>query len=240
MTLVLLNNVDHQHIRVRPAGVAGAGADTIQVLAFAPEFAELQRHYPILFRRNTDGIVRPVAILGLNRSENLFIDAGGRWQSGVYIPASIERGPFALAQDEDEDSLPRVLIDIDHLSISHDDGEQLFLARGGNARFLERMMAVLGTIFEGEKQADALVAALDAAGLLHPANLQVRTGEDEIYAISDVQIVQSDVLQNLSEEALLELHRAGYLTHAVHAATSLGNLQRLADLQAARRPAGQL
>ena len=234
MNLVLLNNVDHQDFRVRPPAGPEGGAETIQVLAFATEFEDLQRHFPIVFRRSAEGAVRPVAILGLAENENLFTDDAGRWRSEIYVPASVQRGPFALARADDEAVVPRVLIDLDHPSLSREKGEKLFLARGGNSRFLDRMIGVLGTIFSGEQQADALVAALEAAGVLHPVNLQVRTSEDEIYAISDVQIVRSASLETLPDSELLALHRAGFLTHAIHAASSLGNLQRLADLKASR------
>ena len=38
---------------------------------------------------------RPVALLGLNAGQNLFVDAAGKWQAS-YVPAIIRRYPFAL------------------------------------------------------------------------------------------------------------------------------------------------
>lgn len=235
MTFVQLNNVDHQNIRVRSPRDCSFEAGTLQTLAFAPEFSDLQRHYPIIFRRSIDGVIRPVAVLGLAEKENLFIDDGGNWRHGTYIPAGIQRGPFALALTDDEP--PRVLIDLEHPCVSREAGESLFLEQGGNTRFLDGVITTLGLIFAGERQADALIAAFEAAGLLQPANLQVRVSEDEIYAISNVLIVTDSSLQTLSEDALLGLHRSGFLTHAIHAASSLNNLQRLADLKASRTQA---
>lgn len=232
MTLVLLNNVDHHDLRVRPPAGSHGGAEAIQVLAFAGEFEELHRHYPIVFRKSTEGPLRPVAILGLAEKENLFTDRSGRWLEHIYIPALLQRGPLALARSEGEETAPRILVDPDHPSISRDEGEPLFLPRGGSSPFLDRTIGVLGTIFEGESQANSLIAAFERADILKPANLQIRTGEDEIYAISDIQIVDRQTLAGLDERPLQDLHHAGFLAHAFLAAASLGNLQHLAERKA--------
>ena len=60
-----------------------------QVAVFASEFDAVQREYPILFARTADGSLQGVAILGLARDENLFLDSE-RWDA-AYVPALLRR-----------------------------------------------------------------------------------------------------------------------------------------------------
>src|SRR5436305_14653599 len=95
---VPLDNVEHAQLRLidRPS----VDACVNQTLIVPPEFEELQREYPILFRGDEDGQFQSVVILGLDRGENLFL-VDGAW-SGRMIPATLRRGPFFLAVAEDE------------------------------------------------------------------------------------------------------------------------------------------
>ena len=82
---VLLNNVEHRDLRVRTDHSAALGDGINQVLVFPTEFEELQREYPILFRR-VDGNFQAIVLLGLDRDENLFLDESG-WNAR-YVPAA--------------------------------------------------------------------------------------------------------------------------------------------------------
>jgi hypothetical protein len=74
---VLLDNVTHKDLRVR-AGYSAAFGDNINLaLVFPTEFVFVQREYPILFRRDAKGEFQAVALLGLDKSENLFLDGSG-------------------------------------------------------------------------------------------------------------------------------------------------------------------
>ena len=56
---------------------------------------------PILFRRDADGGFQAVAILGLDRGENLFLSEGD-W-TARYVPATLRRGPLFLGVgDQDQ------------------------------------------------------------------------------------------------------------------------------------------
>ena len=87
---VLLNNVDHAELRVVTRRGAEFGDGVNQALVFPTEFDALQREYPILFRRDANGEMQALALLGLDRDENLFL-ADGRWNAR-YVPAALERG----------------------------------------------------------------------------------------------------------------------------------------------------
>ncbi len=77
------------------------------------EFALAALSYPVIFVGD-DSV--PLAVMGLNTGENLFIDADGGFEPGAYIPAYIRRYPFVLANDESQD---RLIVCIDRGSDLH-------------------------------------------------------------------------------------------------------------------------
>ena len=99
---VLLNNVDHHDLRVVTRRGAEFGDDVMAVTTFPAEFRQLQAHHPIVFRKTPDGTgFEPVALLGLQEGQNLFLRPDGRWDAPV-MPLALERLPFYIGRDGDE------------------------------------------------------------------------------------------------------------------------------------------
>src|SRR5690606_36128654 len=157
-------------LRVLPLGEESC---VNQVMVFPNEFEALQRDYPIVFRKDAEGALRPVALLGLASGENLFLGGDSEW-TARHVPALIERGPFTTAEPERAEGEPMIRGDGDHPRVSRTEGEPLFLPHGGDSAFLLRMSDVLRAIYLGHHLLDRLVAALDAARLLRPVNLELR------------------------------------------------------------------
>lgn len=42
----------------------------------------------------------PIAVMGLNAGENMFLKDNGMFEDGIYVPAYIRRYPFVFANDE--------------------------------------------------------------------------------------------------------------------------------------------
>ena len=237
MNRVLLNNIDHHDLRVITRHGAEFGDAVNQVMVFPTEFEAVQREYPIVFRKDAEGALRPVALLGLTREENLFLDGAGGWRAG-YVPALLRRGPFSIAAPEVPDGEPMIRVDLADPRVSRSEGTPVFLPQGGNSPYLEQLTAVLRAIYVGHHLLDPMVAAFEAAGLLRPVNLEARVGEGEVYAVSDALVIDRERLAALGAEELATLHRAGFLQAAFMAAASLGMMQRLVELKAREgRPA---
>jgi hypothetical protein len=66
------------------------------------EFAMVQKHFPITFVPGGDGPV-PVALVGLQEDENLFVESDGSWAEDTYIPAYVRRYPFVFGEIPGED-----------------------------------------------------------------------------------------------------------------------------------------
>lgn len=228
MKNVQINNVDHAGLRVSPWAGAEFGHAVNQALVFPAEFEEVQREFPIVFRRREAGL-QAYALLGLDRDENLFLSSDG-WTSR-YIPASLRRGPFSIGlappSSDGTPGEPMVHVDLDDPRVGASDGLPLFLEHGGNAPYLDHISGVLRLLYEEMESAPAFYAALEEAELLAQVTLTVDVAEDRRYTIPDVHVVDMERLAGLSGEPLERLHRSGVLRLATLAAASLGNVQQL-------------
>src|SRR4029450_10249160 len=90
---VMLNNVTHRDLRVITRYGAQFGDEGGTVLTFPTEYADVQREYPIFFRKDpTSGEYHSVALLGFAKNENLVLEAGrwlARYVSGVLVRARV-------------------------------------------------------------------------------------------------------------------------------------------------------
>ena len=73
------------------------------VMILPTEFSKVQREHPILFRKDSEtGSLFPVALLGFEENENLFLE-NSIWNAR-YIPLAIKQGPFLIGiQQQDEE-----------------------------------------------------------------------------------------------------------------------------------------
>lgn len=230
--LASLNNVDHADLKLM--SVFGLEASVNQVLVFPNEFEHLQRCYPILFRQEADSAWQAVAILGLDRDENLFLEDGA-WRSPI-VPALLQRGPFSIAVPAlgEGDARPTIHVDLDDPRISRTEGQPLFRDHGGNSQVLDRVAAVLRTIYSGVELMPAMFAAFTREELLEQATLTIEVGDQRHYRLDEYWTISADRLRQLGGAALERLHRAGFLAPAFAAAGSLANFSTLIDLKRER------
>lgn len=231
---VVLNNVDHGDMVVALRHGAAFGDAVNQVPVLPTEFEEAQRDFPILFRRSRIGL-EAVALLGLDRDENLFLD-GDRWTSR-HIPLVQQRGPFSIGMAAGDPPEPMLHVDLNDPRVGAADGTPLFLPHGGNSRYLEHVTQILRLIYAGVETARAMYAAFDALELVQPIALEVMLDEEQRYEITGHEVLTSERLAALSGTELETLHRAGFLGPAFLIAASLGNISQLIARKNARRQA---
>jgi len=236
----MLNNVAHKDLRVITRYAAEFGDNVATVMVVPTEYADIQREYPIFFRKEpSTGEFISVALLGLQKDENLFLDERG-WNAS-YVPAVIARGPFLIGVQEREESngritpTPVIHMDPEHPRLSRSEGEPLFKPDGGNSRYLDRICDLLHGVGNGLKMSKAMFAAFNAAELIEPVKLEVKVNAEEQYNLTGLHTINSEKLAKLDSAALFRLHRAGFLQGAFLVASSLGNVQRLIELKNRRR-----
>lgn len=229
-----LNNIDHGDLRVASGHSAAFGDSVNQSIVFPTEYDQVQREYVILIQKIEADEYQSVALLGLDRDENLFLENGG-WNAR-YVPAMHQRGPFMIGfQDIEVDGHtqrePMIHIDLDHPRIDATNGVPVFLPNGGNSPYLKHVMSVLQTIHEGSGMMQPMFAAFDALGLLESAAIEISLSETEHYKLEDYYVISRSRLAALDGDALHALNQANYLTAAISIMGSLGNAQHLIALK---------
>jgi hypothetical protein len=238
---VMLNNVAHKNLRVIQRYGAEFGDNMASVLTFPSEYGDVQREYPIFFRRDPGSAeFQSIALLGLQPEENLFV-CDGKWNAS-YIPAVVARGPFLIGfQTREEAGVstrePVIHLDLDHPRVSQSEGELLFLPHGGNSRYLERIASILGGISDGLTVSAPMFRAFEAAGLIEPMKVEVRFSQEEQFDLDGLYSISEERLRNLDAATLHALNTAGFLQGAFLVVASLNNVKKLIDMKHERRRA---
>ena len=230
---VLLNNVEHKDLRV----ITRHGSDMDENHPFVPtfptEFRLLQAHYPIIFRKESNAHpFEPIALLGFEADENLFLEEKG-WDATV-VPLLLERLPFMIGRDGDE---LMIHIDLDSPRVSKLEGEPLFLPHGGMSPYLETVNSMLITVHEGMQANEAFVAALVAHELIEGFSLDVTLDDGSQNRLAGFYTINEERLAELDAKALDSLHKAGWLAPIYFQIASLSNFRALIDRKNARRAA---
>jgi hypothetical protein len=236
---VMLNNIQHKNLRVVTRPGAHFGDNVSTVLTFPTEYADVQRDYPIFFRKDAaTGEYSSVALLGLTKDENLYLD-GDRWDAG-YIPGVIARGPFLIGFQERNEGgelirEPVIHVDLDHPRISESEGERVFLEHGGNSRYLEHIASILKGINEGLAVSKVMFSAFSALGLIEPLKLEIKLDAESQFDVLGLHTLNAQKLRDLGQEDLYKLHRSGYLQGAYLVLASMNNLRRLIERKQSRK-----
>lgn len=228
---VPLDNVAHKDLRIITTRSARYGDDIASVRVFPSEFRRVQAEYPIVFRENTsEGRFESVAMLGLERGENLYL-GDDRWNAR-YVPLMIQRQPFLVGfQQGAEGGVPVkeavVHIDTDSPRVSESEGEAVFLEHGGVSPYLEHISSVLKAINEGHKYSGGLSDALVRCELLEPFTLEVELNNASKFKLMGFHTIHEEKLNALDGATLASLHSNGYLEHVYMTMASIANFSVL-------------
>ena len=231
---VQLNNIDHSDLRIDTRRCAALGDDVAFVPTFPAEFRDLQGYYPIVFRKDAQGVLAPMALLGFEEGHNLFLN-GERWDA-TYVPLGIERHPFLIGRGGDEIT---VHIDLDSPRVRSDAGEALFREHGGQTDYMERIASVLLTLHNGLQRVPAFVGALLAHGLLESFVLDVELNDGSVNRLTGYYTINEERLRALDAAALGDLHAAGHLEPVFMAVASVSNFRGLIDRMNRSRAGGR-
>ena len=227
----MLNNIAHKDLRVITRHGAEFGDNVGTVLTFPTEYGDVQREYPIFFRKDAhSGEFQSIALLGFQPDENLFLDQNG-WNA-AYIPGIVARGPFLIGFQNQN---PVIHVDLDNPRISTTEGEPVFLPQGGTTRYLDRIGTTLQGIHQGLAFGKAMFEAFNEFQLIEPVNVEIKFNEEEQYNLRGLYTISEERLAKLDGESLFKLNSAGFLQGAFLVIASHNNVKKLIDLKHRRR-----
>ena len=83
--IVPLNREQHKNLYIEPVEGFGFAAGTNSLYIAAVEFPRAAREYPIVFGKDAEGNVFPVALLGLKKNQNVFVNKKGEWKADYVL-----------------------------------------------------------------------------------------------------------------------------------------------------------
>jgi hypothetical protein len=221
----VLSRDAHSKLRVKPSDMRFASKSTFVPLV-AAEFADACLEYPIAFFKGEDGQWLALALTGLQKDTNAFVDAQGQWHAR-YVPASVRRYPFILAENQDKQLSLVLDLAAPHVVQNGNEGESIFDAHGKPSEFINKLMPVLAEYQGQAKQTHVFIQQLSDAGLLVQSKLQVKQSEDRKAEVDGMWIVDEVKLRGLSDDKALAWFKSGELA-VIHAhMLSLRNLVAL-------------
>ena len=231
---VLLNNVDHQDLKIITERSARYGDDVMHAMTFPHEFRDIQGCYPILFHRDENGDLYPLALFGFEKNENLFLDESG-WHA-PYVPAMIRRQPFMIgfqaSKEGGEAEHARMLsLDMDHPRVSTETGERLFQPLGGTTPFLEDAANLLEVIYQGHQMNKEFVSALEEHDLIESVNFDITLDDGSQNQLLGFYTLNEEKLQDLPGSTLESLSKAGFLMPIFMVLASMTNMRTLIEFR---------
>jgi hypothetical protein len=184
----------------------------------------------------------PIAVMGLNAGDNMFLRDDGLFEPGIYIPAYIRRYPFVFAND---DSAKQMVLCIDRgaeFIVDKDFDQPFFDADGEPSQYTKNCIEFCNN-FEIERQrTQSFVQLLKDLDLFEtktasftPMNPDGTQGEPQ--KIAEYFGVSEDKLNALPADKLVELRGNGALAQIYAHLLSLVGWDRLVALALARAQA---
>jgi hypothetical protein len=198
----------HHRVRLTETGMAPTFCLGLHAVPLgASEFASAVRDYPIVFqRRDSDGVFEAMAILGIERGQNLFVLPDGRWDRRTYMPAYIRRYPFyvsAPALAVGDQRAERVIC-VDPQSVA-DNGEPLFDETGAPLQHWTVFERLLNEYEDELARVHQLGELLFQIGALSPFSLHADLFSGFSLSLNDMYRVDRDKLATLDAQPLREL-----------------------------------
>ncbi|MET0218343.1 MAG: SapC family protein [Burkholderiales bacterium] len=201
------------------------------------EFPVAARDYPIVFVASDGKRFAPVAEVGIEDGQNLFVLPGNEWEPAAYFPAYVRRYPFCMAKvTVDGREQAQRLACVETLSI-HAKGDNLFDQAGNpTPTWVEREKL----LFEYEQdlaRTEALCGVLAELDLLEPMTMQAKTPVGESLNLAGMHRVTEARLAAVDHAKLRALFENGSVARIYAHLLSLDNFPRLLERRAAARAA---
>lgn len=222
---VVLDSQKHAAFSLNPKMNFGFAATANAVPLNLVELPFAMRYYPIAFTANKPST--PVAILGLRKDENLFVDEHGQWASDHYIPAYIRRYPFIFATDATQTQLALCIDDVPQI-LQKSDINPLF-SNGKMTGLTERALEFCKSYQAASQENIAFSAALDSTDLLIDKSAELALQDGKKISLAGFRLIDEEKFLQLNETLLAQWQKKGWMKALYAHILSMGNWQTLND-----------
>lgn len=230
MPPVLLSKEEHKELKISSERSRAMGDNVSTCMVVPHEFRDVQHHFPIFFRKyEDDGLFRPMALLGLEPDENLFIK-DGKWDCN-YMPLVLASQPFIIGRQEANDEEGRVFIDTDSPRIVNGDapGHRVFDDLGNETLHMQAAVRNLEMLHHGNMALDGFSAFLEKYDLLESFALEVGLANGSQNRLLGFYTINESKLAELEPAALSEMVEKGYMMAIFMVLASLASVTDLID-----------
>jgi len=194
------------------------------------EFSLAVRHYPIVFAGSKPAI--PVVILGIEATENLFVDADGRWMEGAYVPAYVRRYPFIFIEDE---AKKEFVLAIDEAAEAVRDGEANRLFWNGKpTAIVEKALAFCSEYQANVNATREFCDALEEEALLAEKEADFALKSGKRARLTGFRVIEEARFDKLRDRTFLAFRKRGWLHPIYLHLVATANWANLVDLAAKR------
>jgi hypothetical protein len=216
----------HKHFKIDTDRIEAQGAHERLVPVVIAEFSKLVVQYPVVFTKSEEsGEFLCAAVLGFEPKENLFWQESWR---GIYTPLNVLRQPFFVGNEIGDNV---VCIDEHAKSVSLDRGEALFDEEGRETTFLADIKKMLAQLLNAEEETKKFIRVLLSYDLLVAMPLEITFANGEARSIRGFYTIDEAKLNNLTEEKLVSLQQAKYLSPIYIMIASLGHFYSLIQMK---------
>ncbi|HEY1415452.1 MAG TPA: SapC family protein [Caulobacteraceae bacterium] len=236
-----LSAVNHSGLGIkridRPWAFAGK-SNIVPVVV--TEFPQTAISSPIIFAGERR---QPLAVVGVNQGENLFLKEDGYFLPGYYVPAYVRRYPFVLASDEKRESLV-ICIDRDAPMVGDLPDLALFDAAGQPTDYTKSCVEFCNSFEVEVRRTESFVKLLTELDLFETRTATYTpmgpdnqpTGPAQM--VAEFFAISEEKLKALPDDKLRQMVDTGALAQVYAHLTSLHGWDRLINnsLQRAAQP----
>ena len=225
--VVPLSKEQHNKLYMESLDGFNFADETNSLYIAAVEFAQAAREYPIVFGKDQQDVVFPVALLGLRPNQNLYVDKDGKWDTS-YIPAYARRYPFILAKGGAEEEQFTVCIDEAYKGFNTaKKGQALFDKKGEQTEILNQAVDFLKDYQNHVQLTTQFCANLVELDLLEPMTANVEMNSGEKLSIGGFLCISRDKLKEVKPGKLADLMKTDQLELMYIHLQSLRNVNAL-------------
>lgn len=228
-TLEILSNEAHKEVRVSVDFSGGFASDLSSCPVVPHEFRNIQHHFPIFFKKLEGGDeYTPIALLGLEPEENLFIK-DDKWDCR-YEPLFLSTKPFIVGVENKEADSGKVLIDTKSPRLAADSsGEAIFDDEGAETEFLKDTVKKLELMHSSGRSGEEFVAWLNKFDLLEPFALEVKLEDGSNNRLVGLYTINEQKVAALEPGAVSEMVDRGFMMATFMVMASMASIADLVD-----------